>query len=157
MRGTEKDRVSICQVDWAIDRGMMAEGGMNGEREGRRGVIDLRGQARRTLSKGEWCDLEWLEILLRSKHNQTLSIWGCFRTFVWQHVCVCSCYGAGDFYWKLQTENCFAFVLLRKHTGVWKDGKNYTYNKYHFVIYLLIKYKWVFNIIIRRCGHFFSP
>lgn len=41
-----QDRVSICQVSWVIDRGMMAEVGMNGERDGSRGVIDLRGQER---------------------------------------------------------------------------------------------------------------
>lgn len=37
---------SICQLSRVIDRGMMAEGGMNGERDDRRGVIYLRGQAR---------------------------------------------------------------------------------------------------------------
>ena len=41
-----QDRVSICQVSWVIDGGMMAERGMNGETLGSRGVIDLRGQER---------------------------------------------------------------------------------------------------------------
>lgn len=41
-----QDGVSICQVSRVIDRGRMAEGGMNGERDGSRGVIDLRGQER---------------------------------------------------------------------------------------------------------------
>lgn len=49
-RAIEKDsrqRVHLSgQLMSVIDRGTMAEGGMNGERDGRRGVIDLKGQKR---------------------------------------------------------------------------------------------------------------
>lgn len=41
MRGREEDRVSICQARPGIDRGLIPECALNGQRDGRGVVIDL--------------------------------------------------------------------------------------------------------------------
>lgn len=61
--GGEEDGVSICQDSWVIDSGMITEGGLNGSRDGWRGVIDLRGTERWTITNRDWYDLEWAEVL----------------------------------------------------------------------------------------------
>lgn len=63
MRGGEEDGVSICRDSWVIDSGMITEGGLNGWSDGRRVVMDLRGTGRWTITKRDWYDLEWLEVL----------------------------------------------------------------------------------------------